>query len=73
MMIANDVSLRNLIPIEVARGFGTYQSKPSSSFSPVAVTLDELGERVRIEVFGKDGQSVFGAIDQKVVRDKSAQ
>ncbi len=160
MMLANDVSLRNLIPAEIARGFGAYQSKPSSSFSPVAVTLDELGdawdgsrlhlpvvttfrgaefgrpnagvdmhfgfpeiiafaaetrdigagsifgsgtvsnldpavgnsciterrvveaittgesktdymrfgERVRIEVFDKDGQSVFGAIDQKVVK-----
>ncbi len=165
MMLANDVSLRNLIPAEIKRGFGAYQSKPSSSFSPVAVTLDELGEAwdgaklhlpvittfrggvfgrpnagvemtfgfpeiiayaaetrdigagsifgsgtvsnsdpsvgssciterrvieaietgkskteymrfgesVRIEVFGKDGQSIFGAIDQKVVRNKSVQ
>lgn len=160
VMLANDVSLRNLIPEEIKRGFGAYQSKPSSSFSPVAVTLDELGDawdgdrlhlpiitsfrgeafgrpnagiemefgfpeiiafaaetrdigagsifgsgtvsnsdpkagasciterrvmeslehgestteymrfgdRVRIEAFGKDGQSIFGAIDQKVVQ-----
>ncbi len=44
MMLVNDVSLRNLIPAELAKGFGFYQSKPSSAFSPVAVTLDELGE-----------------------------
>jgi fumarylacetoacetate (FAA) hydrolase len=44
MMLANDVSLRNLIPAELARGFGFYQAKPSSAFSPVAVTLDELGD-----------------------------
>lgn len=44
LMLVNDVSLRNLIPGELAKGFGFYQSKPSSSFSPVAVTLDELGD-----------------------------
>ena len=43
MMIVNDVSLRNLIPAELAKGFGFYQSKPSTAFSPVAVTPDELG------------------------------
>lgn len=43
LMLVNDVSLRNLIPAELAKGFGFYQSKPSSSFSPVAVTPDELG------------------------------
>lgn len=43
LMIVNDVSLRNLIPGELAKGFGFYQSKPSSAFSPVAVTPDELG------------------------------
>lgn len=42
-MLVNDVSLRNLIPDELAKGFGFYQSKPASSFSPVAVTADELG------------------------------
>ncbi|MBD9424640.1 fumarylacetoacetate hydrolase family protein [Pseudomonas sp. PDM15] len=44
LLLVNDVSLRNLIPGELAKGFGFYQSKPSSSFSPVAVTPDELGE-----------------------------
>lgn len=44
LMLVNDVSLRNLIPGELAKGFGFYQSKPSSSFSPVALTPDELGE-----------------------------
>jgi fumarylacetoacetate (FAA) hydrolase len=43
VLLVNDVSLRNLIPGELAKGFGFFQSKPSSSFSPVAVTLDELG------------------------------
>jgi fumarylacetoacetate (FAA) hydrolase len=45
LMLANDVSLRNLIPAELAKGFGFFQSKPATSFSPVAVTPDELGER----------------------------
>ena len=44
LMLVNDVSLRNLIPRELAKGFGFYQSKPSSSFSPVAITPDELGD-----------------------------
>jgi fumarylacetoacetate (FAA) hydrolase len=42
LMLVNDVSLRNLIPAELAKGFGFFQSKPASSFSPVAVTPDEL-------------------------------
>jgi fumarylacetoacetate (FAA) hydrolase len=41
-MLVNDVSLRNLIPAELAKGFGFLQSKPASAFSPVAVTPDEL-------------------------------
>ncbi len=41
-MLVNDLSLRNLIPNELAKGFGFFQSKPASSFSPVAVTPDEL-------------------------------
>ncbi|GIU50173.1 fumarylacetoacetate hydrolase family protein [Shewanella algidipiscicola] len=45
IMLVNDVSLRNLIPAELAKGFGFFQSKPSSSFSPVAVTPDELGDK----------------------------
>jgi len=47
VMLVNDVSLRNLIPGELAKGFGFFQSKPSSAFSPVAVTPDELGDAWR--------------------------
>ncbi|MGE7472661.1 fumarylacetoacetate hydrolase family protein [Bosea sp. NPDC003192] len=43
VMLVNDVSLRNLIPNELGKGFGFLQSKPSSAFSPAAVTPDELG------------------------------
>ena len=43
LMLVNDVSLRNLIPAELAKGFGFFHAKPSSAFSPVAVTPDELG------------------------------
>jgi fumarylacetoacetate (FAA) hydrolase len=43
LMLANDVSLRELIPAELAKGFGFFQSKPATAFSPVAVTPDELG------------------------------
>jgi fumarylacetoacetate (FAA) hydrolase len=43
LMLVNDWSLRNLIPNELAKGFGFYQSKPATAFSPVAVTPDELG------------------------------
>jgi fumarylacetoacetate (FAA) hydrolase len=44
VMLANDVSLRKLIPDELAKGFGFVQSKPATAFSPVAVTPDELGD-----------------------------
>lgn len=44
IMLVNDVSLRGLIPGELGKGFGFFQSKPSSAFSPVAVTPDELGD-----------------------------
>lgn len=163
LMLVNDWSLRNLIPAELAKGFGFYQSKPATAFSPCAVTPDELGgawsggkvhlplvshingqlfgepdagvdmtfdftqliahvtktrrlgagtiigsgtvsnydrskgscclaerraletiehgspkttflmfgDRVRIEMFGRDGSSIFGAIDQKVVRARA--
>ncbi len=47
VMLVNDVSLRNLIPAELAKGFGFFQSKPASAFSPVAVTPDELGDAWR--------------------------
>lgn len=43
LMLVNDWSLRNLIPGELAKGFGFYQSKPATAFSPVAITPDELG------------------------------
>ena len=42
--LTNDVSLRNLIPGELAKGFGFFQSKPASAFSPVFATPDSLGE-----------------------------
>lgn len=44
IMLVNDVSLRALIPGEIAKGFGFFQAKPASAFSPVAVTPDALGE-----------------------------
>ncbi len=44
VMLVNDVSLRALAQPELAKGFGFFQSKPSSAFSPVAVTPDELGD-----------------------------
>lgn len=47
IMLVNDVSLRGLIPGELAKGFGFFQSKPSSAFSPVAVTPESLGEAWR--------------------------
>ena len=56
VMLANDVSLRNLIPGEIAKSFGFFQSKPASSFSPVAVTPDALGEA------WKDGK-LHGAVE----------
>lgn len=58
LMLVNDVSLRNLIPNELAKGFGFFQSKPASAFSPVAVTPDELGE-------AWDGQRVHLPLDVK--------
>ena len=56
VMLVNDVSLRNLIPGELAKNFGFFQSKPASAFSPVAVTPDSLGER------WKDGK-LHGALE----------
>jgi len=47
LMLVNDVSLRNLIPPELAKGFGFFHGKPSTAFSPVAVTPDELGSAWR--------------------------
>jgi len=42
-MLVNDVTLRNLVPGELAKGFGFFQSKPATAFSPFAITPDELG------------------------------
>jgi fumarylacetoacetate (FAA) hydrolase len=47
IMLANDVSLRHLIPSELAKGFGFFHGKPSTAFSPVAVTPNELGSAWR--------------------------
>jgi fumarylacetoacetate (FAA) hydrolase len=44
VMLANDVTLRNLVPTELAKSFGFFQSKPATAFSPFAVTPDELGD-----------------------------
>lgn len=49
-MLVNDVSLRNLIPGELAKGFGFYQGKPSTAFSPVAVTVDEINPAGELDV-----------------------
>ena len=66
LMLVNDVSLRNLIPGELAKGFGFFQSKPATAFSPVAVTPDELGEawdggRVHLPLQIKYNNQEFGA------------
>jgi fumarylacetoacetate (FAA) hydrolase len=45
--LANDVTLRNLVPAELAKGFGFFQSKPATAFSPFAVTPDELGDALQ--------------------------
>lgn len=71
VMLCNDVSLRNLIPAELAKSFGFFQSKPASAFSPVAVTPDALGEawkdgklhgRLEVELNG----AAFGEADAGV-------
>ena len=56
VLLANDVSLRNLIPGELSKNFGFFQSKPASAFSPVAVTPDDLGSA------WKDGK-LHGALE----------
>lgn len=65
-MLVNDVSLRNLIPNEMAKGFGFFQSKPSSAFSPVAITPDELGaawdgKKVHLPLQTSFNNKLFGA------------
>ncbi len=71
VMLVNDVSLRNLIPGELAKGFGFFQSKPSSAFSPVAVTPDELGDawrdgRVHRPLVSELNRAAFGRPDAGV-------
>jgi len=70
-MLVNDVSLRNLIPGELAKGFGFFQAKPSSAFSPVAVTSDELGEawdgnRLNLPLVTHLNDKLFGKPDAGV-------
>ena len=65
LMLVNDVSLRGLIPNELAKGFGFFQSKPASAFSPVAVTPDELGNkwhdgRVHLPLLSTYNGKLFG-------------
>ncbi|MCX7117125.1 MAG: fumarylacetoacetate hydrolase family protein [Legionellales bacterium] len=65
LMLVNDVSLRNLIPDELAKGFGFFQSKPASSFSPVAITPDELaphwdGQRLHLPLYSYLNGELFG-------------
>ena len=65
IMIVNDVSLRGLIPGELAKGFGFFQSKPSSAFSPVCVTPEELGDawqqgKVHLPLVSHLNGDVFG-------------
>jgi fumarylacetoacetate (FAA) hydrolase len=68
LMLVNDVSLRNLIPTELAKGFGFFQSKPSSAFSPVAVTPDGIGEawrdgKVHLPLLSSLNGQLFGKPD----------
>jgi fumarylacetoacetate (FAA) hydrolase len=71
LMIVNDVSLRGLIPGELAKGFGFFQGKPSSAFSPVCVTPDELGDawrggKLHLPLFSNFNGELFGKPDAGV-------
>lgn len=71
LMLVNDVSLRHLIPAEINKGFGFFQSKPSSSFSPIALTPDELGShwkeaRVHLPLASYLNGQLFGSPDAGV-------
>ena len=71
VMLCNDVSLRNLIPDEIAKGFGFFQSKPASAFSPVAVTPDalpgwkdgKLSGKLEVELNGKPMGEADSGVD----------
>ncbi|HEV7369882.1 fumarylacetoacetate hydrolase family protein [Arenibaculum sp.] len=65
LMLVNDVTLRDLVPGELAKGFGFFQSKPQTAFSPVAVTPDELGDawdgdRIHLPLLVRRGAEPFG-------------
>jgi fumarylacetoacetate (FAA) hydrolase len=71
LLLVNDVSLRNLIPAELGKGFGFLQSKPASSFAPVAVTPDELGDawrgaKLHLPLVTQLNGAVFGKPDAGV-------
>jgi fumarylacetoacetate (FAA) hydrolase len=71
IMLVNDVSLRGLIPGELGKGFGFFQSKPSSAFSPVCVTPDELGDawavgKVKLPLNVEYNGDAFGKADAGV-------
>lgn len=67
LLLVNDVSLRHLIPGELSKGFGFFQSKPASSFSPLALSPDELAEfwdpegRVHLPLYSYLNDRLFGA------------
>jgi len=66
LMLVNDVSLRNLIPAELAKGFGFIQGKPATAFSPCAITPDELGDawknsKICLPLITKFNGKVFGS------------
>jgi len=68
VMLANDCTLRNLIPAELAKGFGFFQGKPATAFSPFAVTPDELGDlwrggRLHVRVRSTYNGQVIGDCD----------
>ncbi len=68
VMLANDCTLRNLVPAELAKSFGFFQSKPATAFSPFAVTPDELGEawrdgRAHVRVRSTYNGTVIGDCD----------
>jgi len=71
VMLVNDVSLRNLVPAELAKGFGFFQSKAASAFSPAAVTPDELGDawrdgKLHLPLLVHLNQRLFGKPDAGV-------
>jgi fumarylacetoacetate (FAA) hydrolase len=65
-MLANDVTYRDLVPAELAKGFGFFVSKPATAFSPWAVTLDELGSDFR---HGRFYLSLRSTLNESVVGD----